>query len=292
MRRGFWSRLAAVAAFPAAVATPLAGAGAEAGAPGISDNSFLIEEAYNQERGVVQHIQNATWAWDRVDGRRVRTFSYIFTQEWPLGGVRHQAAYSIPWQAVRDPAAARVSGLGEIGIHYRYQVWEETDLRPAFAPRFTVLLPTGSEAKGLGAGAVGVQVNLPLSKRLGDYHFHGNLGATATPNADLPFGGGTVRHDLLSYQAGGSLLWVRSPRFQPMVEVLAANEESIDAATGLRAEATTLTLSPGARYAWNFPDGSQLVAGAAVPVALTREGDDYAAFLYLSYEHAFRRSPD
>jgi len=30
--------------------------------PAIGDNSFLIEEAYNQERGVVQHIS----AWQRT----------------------------------------------------------------------------------------------------------------------------------------------------------------------------------------------------------------------------------
>src|SRR5215831_17813815 len=28
---------------------------------GIQDNSFLIEEAYNQDYGVVQHINNFTW---------------------------------------------------------------------------------------------------------------------------------------------------------------------------------------------------------------------------------------
>ena len=33
-----------------------AAAGQDASAP-IQDNSFLIEEAYNQERGVVQHLQ-------------------------------------------------------------------------------------------------------------------------------------------------------------------------------------------------------------------------------------------
>jgi hypothetical protein len=27
----------------------------------IQDNSFLVEEAYNQEPGVVQHIQQFTW---------------------------------------------------------------------------------------------------------------------------------------------------------------------------------------------------------------------------------------
>ena len=51
-------RLAVAASLAASVGASAAhaqGAAAPA-APGISDNSFLLEEAYNQERGVVQHI--------------------------------------------------------------------------------------------------------------------------------------------------------------------------------------------------------------------------------------------
>jgi len=46
--------------------------------PRIEDNSFLIEEAYNQERGVVQHIS----AWERSLGSSA--WGFAFTQEWPL----------------------------------------------------------------------------------------------------------------------------------------------------------------------------------------------------------------
>jgi len=48
------------------------------GARPIEDNSFLIEEAYNQEAGVVQHI--STFALQRG----TRAWVYAFTQEWPL----------------------------------------------------------------------------------------------------------------------------------------------------------------------------------------------------------------
>ena len=46
--------------------------------PGIQDNSFLVEEAYNQEFGVVQHISSFTRFWDSKD------WNYSFTQEWPV----------------------------------------------------------------------------------------------------------------------------------------------------------------------------------------------------------------
>jgi hypothetical protein len=62
----------------------------------ISDNSFLVEEAYNQEPGVVQHIFNWVWGWDDEDGDRTRSFDFLFTQEWPVFSQRHQFSYAIP----------------------------------------------------------------------------------------------------------------------------------------------------------------------------------------------------
>src|SRR5215475_14453949 len=60
---------------------------------GIQDNSFLIEEAYNQEFGVVQHISSFTRFWDSKD------WVYTFTQEWPVpGDPRHQFSYTLPFQ--------------------------------------------------------------------------------------------------------------------------------------------------------------------------------------------------
>ena len=58
-------------------------------AAAIQDNSFLIEEAYNQEAGVVQHIQTL---------RRIRRdWFYTFTQEWPLGSQAHRFSYTVPY---------------------------------------------------------------------------------------------------------------------------------------------------------------------------------------------------
>ena len=49
----------------------------------IADNSFLVEEAFNQDSGIVQNI--ATF---RSAGRN--EWDASFTQEWPLRGRRHQ----------------------------------------------------------------------------------------------------------------------------------------------------------------------------------------------------------
>ena len=68
-----------------ATATPVPrGIPTPVGSTPIKDNSFLIEEAYNQEEGVVQHISN--WMRDRA----TNDWIYTFTQEWPIGSQTHQ----------------------------------------------------------------------------------------------------------------------------------------------------------------------------------------------------------
>ena len=74
----------------------------------IQDNSFLIEEAYNQEYGVVQHIGN----WARSSGG---DWAFAFTQEWPLGGIPHQLSYTIPVQS----SEAAGTGLGDVALDRR-----------------------------------------------------------------------------------------------------------------------------------------------------------------------------
>ncbi|MCU1245270.1 MAG: hypothetical protein JWN02_1180, partial [Acidobacteria bacterium] len=110
MRRGRRSRkrtvtmlftLVAVSALPLFAQTGSAQtAPPEAPSP-IQDNSFLIEEAYNQDPGVVQHIQTFARA-TRGDG-----WVYTFTQEWPAPSLKHQLSYTL--------AAARIDGEHGIG---------------------------------------------------------------------------------------------------------------------------------------------------------------------------------
>src|SRR5262249_18446363 len=144
--------------------------------PGIQDNSFLIEESYNQEEGVVQHI-------NFFMRQRGGDWVYAFTQEWPLFGLKHQLSYTIPVQRMGS-APGGGKGLGDIALNYRYQLIGDGDARVACSPRFSLLLPTGDEKKGLGAGGLGLQVNLPVSVVLAKKLVtHINAGATFTPSA-------------------------------------------------------------------------------------------------------------
>jgi hypothetical protein len=144
--------------------------------PPIQDNSFLLEEAYNQEEGVIQHI-NAL--------QRMRGGDWIasFTQEWPVPRQAHQFSYTIPYQRVDSDVGER-SGIGDVALNYRYQLAGSGDTRFACTPRLSLLLPTGDDEQGLGAGRVGVQLNVAASTVLSnELVAHTNLGGTYTDSA-------------------------------------------------------------------------------------------------------------
>lgn len=127
----------------------------------IQDNSFLIEEAYNQERGVVQHIFTFT--------RGMNTF----TQEWPAGGQRHQLSYTVPFG----------HAASDVLINYRYQLAGSGESRIAVSPRLSLILPTAHHR--------GLDVNVPVSVAVSDHVVtHWNAGATALRGQRTVWSGG------------------------------------------------------------------------------------------------------
>ena len=57
---------------------------------GILDNSFLVEEAFNQPAGIFQNILVFTRSQDGV-------WQGSFTQEWPVMSIRHQVSFAMPF---------------------------------------------------------------------------------------------------------------------------------------------------------------------------------------------------
>lgn len=140
----------------------------------ILDNSFLIEEAYNQEAGIIQHIGT-------FKRNNRGEFLFVFTQEIPIRSERHQFSYTIPVSRNAD-ADGGASGVGDIALSYRYQLLKNK--RVAIAPRATILIPTGDARRSLGNNTVGLQFNLPISTRLNrSFVAHSNAGATFVPRA-------------------------------------------------------------------------------------------------------------
>jgi hypothetical protein len=246
-------------------------------APAIADNSFLLEEAYNQEPGVVQHI-NAFQLFRGAD-----SWAYTFTQEWPLFGQHHQLSYTLPIQRTHDgPATA--TGLGDVAVNYRYQLAGAEGL--SVAPRLSLLLPTGRSKSDLGTGALGVQANLPVSVVVADRLVtHWNAGATVTSSAKNAVGD---RATTAAYNVGASVVWLAQPVFNVLLELVWTRDETVTG-PGRTAASDGLSISPGIRWAHNFSSGLQIVPGIAFPTGVGPGARTHAVFLYLSFEHPFRR---
>ena len=233
----------------------------------ITDNSFLVEEAFNQEPGIFKNIFNAA----RSDG----SWAATFTQEWPVLSQAHQFSYTLSWAHGRGG-----NGFGDTLLNYRYQAMVEGPGRPAFSPRLSLILPTAS--RGFGDDSAGLQVNLPFSKQSGDIYWHWNAGLTWLPSADF---NGDSRSLASPFLAASAIV-----RLHPMLHAMLESVVNFDeqpAATGTIRE-RFFTLSPGARGGWDVGD-DQVILGVAVPITWGEGERDTAAFVYVSYELPFRK---
>src|SRR6187455_218452 len=118
------------------------------GQPSIEDNSMLIEEAFNQEAGIIQHISNFVFSGGN--------FGYNYTQEIPLADVKHQFSFGVSYASLKKPENLSqftknylTNGLGDVFLNYRPMIWGKNDWALVI-PRFTVIVPTGNSRYGLG----------------------------------------------------------------------------------------------------------------------------------------------
>lgn len=248
---------------------------AELNASPIQDNSFLVEEAYNQEDGVVQHISffqylpSTGWAFTQTD-------------EWPLRTIKHQLSLTLVATHADGYSGA---GWGDTFINYRYQLLGNGDARLAIAPRVSLLLPTGSVTADRGMGGPGLQFNLPISFELNKHIVsHWNVGTTWVPRAqDQSHQTATS----LGANLGQSMVWLVSPRFNALVETFWTSVPQV-AGPGVITPQYNLYISPGVRWAYNFKNGLQIVPGVGLPIGVGPSSGQVGAIFYLSFEHALR----
>jgi hypothetical protein len=258
--------LGAFAARPAAAQEP------------IKDNSFLIEEAYNQERGVVQHISTFSAFAGGGD------WAYSFTQEWPVPDERHQISFTLPVSQLHTEARAR-TGIGDAALNYRFQAMGVGGGPLAVAPRLSLLAPTGRSRDGLGTGGLGLQVNLPVSLELGPrFVTHWNAGATHTFSARDLEGHRASTNTLL---LGQSVVWLAHPRVNLLLEAVWLRTGTV-AGSGRTLAEDAAYLSPGIRFAKDFSNGLQVVPGIAFPIGVGPSRGERSVLFYLSLEHSFR----
>lgn len=237
----------------------------------IQDNSFLLEEAYNQEDGVVQHIQVFQYM------KKSKDWQYTFTQEWPVPRLAHQFSYTIPVTHFHDDDA---TGVGDVLLNYRYQAIMKDKI--ALAPRLSLILPTGDYKRGLGTDTVGYQVNIPLSVELSDkFVTHWNMGATYTPRAKDSAGG---KSNIRGFNYGASVIYLATENFNLVLEAVGTSTETAQN-NGLTTTESAFFINPGVRFAINFKSGLQIVPGFSVPIGLGPSEGEYGGLVYLSFEH-------
>ena len=244
----------------------------------IRDNSFLIEEAYNQDAGVVQHIHTFSRP---VSGAG---WAFTFTQEWPVGSMRHQLSFTVP--VFNAGPGGSGTGVGDAAVHYRYQMLGANGGRLAASPRVSLLLATGDAVRGTGAGGTGIQTMLPVSLAVSPWLVvHANAGLTHTPRAHDVSGDVAAA---TSYTAGGSAIWLASTTFNVLLES-SWNRVAQVIAPGLTSSESQLVIAPGIRWAHNLPGDVQIVPGIAYVVGVGSSRGERSLFVYLSIEHPFQR---
>jgi hypothetical protein len=246
----------------------------------IEDNSFLVEEAYNQGPGIVQHIS----AFARAEGG---DWEYSFTQEWPFLSQRNQLSYTLTLARLSEGLGGSRTRLGDVSLNYRRQLVGVNGGNVALSPRLSVLLPTGDEKTGHGAGGLGFQTNLPLSILLADRLVtHYNAGFTLTPRARNAAGD---RASSFGYHLGASAILLVTPTFNLMIEGTWALSRQVVGGDLTEGEEEAF-LNPGLRYAFNTSGGLQIVPGIAYTIGIGPSAGENGLFLYLSLEHAFSRA--
>ncbi len=247
----------------------------------IEDNSFLIEEAYNQEPGVLHHL--ATFQRCFATGEWLGTL----TEEWPVVDERHQVSLTATVQRLAT-ASGPATGFGDLLLNYRHQVYRAADSSVIAVGRLSAVLPTGDAGRSLGGGGLGVQVNFPVSVLLGPWFTtHWNLGGTWVPSGSRASRGGVHTQFL----AGQGLDWFPHRKLNFLVEALWTTTQFTPSAGGGAAQhVNALVVSPGFRHLVEVAREWEVVWGVALPVGVGPSSGQRSLMLYLSFEHPFLSS--
>lgn len=238
----------------------------------IKDNSFLMEEAYNQEAGVVQFIngyQNIAPSND---------WGYTFTNEIPLGNETHQFSYVIP---VNGFGESNDSGLGDVLFNYRYQLVSNEHL--AMAPRLSLIVPSGDHKKGLGYGTPGLQFNHSVSIVVNEkWTNHWNAGFTFVPDGK---NANDDKANLFGFNFGTSVVYDVNEKLNFLCEFVYNSMDSVDD-LGMKTNGATYYVVPGFRTSFQAGKETEIVPGLAAMLGVGPSAEEHVRglFAYLSIE--------
>jgi opacity protein-like surface antigen len=251
--------------------------------PAFEDNSFLLSEAINQEKGVMQYVSNLYF-----DNLRGGNFLYNFTHQIPLGGEKHQVSYTLFYYLQNEHATSGGGGgFGDINLTYQYMLTGKKSWAMV-VPSFTVIIPTGKN--GYGSGGLGGEADIFITKRISRRVVtHYNFGYTFISNADHYISTVTgsqevgFERDLQYKKIAASVIWYPVRKFNVMLEYVSNFLTDINADGTLSATHQT-TVNPGLRFAIDYKR-VQIVPGISAPVIFSGETYSHTGlFFYLSFE--------
>jgi hypothetical protein len=251
--------------------------------PAFEDNSFLLEEAFNQPMGVIQNIFNFNW-----DNIHYKNAQFSFTQEIPLTDLKHQLSYTFVYNFAENQNGGMNNGFGDMTISYRPMLLGEKDWAMVI-PRFTLILPTGKPSDGLGSGAPGFQFNIAVTKRPSrKVVTHFNAGFTYLYKSDrYIFSNNENRlayeHDLFFKNIGAGIIWYPVRKANAMVEYISNFISGISEENVITTDHQQI-VNPALRFC--IDNGKmQIVPGIGLPMRIVNgKYQDTGLFFYLSFE--------
>jgi len=248
----------------------------------IEDNSFLLDEAFNQDKGVMQFISNFSWS-----NLNSNCMVYSFTHEIPVVNNHHQASYTLQYNFNQPFGKTHYSGPGDLILSYSYMAAGKDD-RVMIIPQINLIVPTGDPAKGLGNGGFGGKLGLAITKRFSrTIVTHYNFSETMIYQADylttLQSESRKAEKNIKVRTYAASVIWYPTSRLNLMFESV-ANHLSDTNANGSPLRTWQAIGNPGVRFAVDLHKAI-LVSGASFPFTVGGDSlDQPGVFIYLSLE--------
>jgi hypothetical protein len=241
----------------------------------IEDNSFLLEEAFNQEWGVYQFIQKYQTA------KVAKGYEYSFENEIPITDKTQQFSYEF---AFGRPDSAGHGAISDVTLNYRLQPYNKDGV--LLADRFGLILPTGRVDKNAGNGVYGFEFMQAGTIAINEnFVTHFNFGFDVLPNAKTA--GIDKRRTLSSFTGGSSIIYLWKDNVNLLFEALLQSGQSTNP-DGSKTADTTLTLNPGMRFAMDFEwQETQIVPGISFPTEVLNGPTEHGVLVYLSIEPKF-----
>lgn len=236
----------------------------------IEDNSFLVEEAYNQDPGVVQFINVYQ------KSNKTKDWSYVFINELPILSRAHQFSYEIPYSYLESTDK---TGLGDIKLNYRYEFFGNDTFTTT--GRLSYVTTTGKFEDGLGAGVNTYEASLITSVKINEQWVqHWNVGVAHTPKAKLATGE-TADNNRFFWNL--SNVYLITDAFNFMLE-FASSQKEATIGQGKTEWSSQFIVSPSLRHGFDVGDW-QFVPGIAMPSTVgANPGTENQTLVYLSIE--------